>query len=105
MSGGDDLQWRRPVGGDPMADRYAEPGLDAPAVPEYAGPPRATPPPADWRPRTLIQVPAPRVLPEQNLSGLDAEEKTARTTTYGVGMIAGAVLLVVLFILCGRALF
>jgi hypothetical protein len=101
----DDLQWRRPVGADPMVGGYSEPGLDVPAAMPYAGPPRATPPPADWRPRTLIEVPPPRVLPEQNLSALDAEEKSARTTTYGVGMIAGAVLLVVLFVLCGRALF
>jgi hypothetical protein len=101
----DDLQWRRPVGPDPMAGRFPEPGIDVPAVPEYAGPPRATPPPSDWRPRTLIQVPAPRVLPEQDLTALDAEEKSARTTTYGVGMIAGAVVLVLLFVLCGRALF
>jgi hypothetical protein len=101
----DDLQWRRPVGGEPMAGRFVDPGLDAPAAPGYAGPPRTTPPPPDWRPRTLIQVPAPRVLPEQDVPTLDSQEKSARTMTYGVGMVAGAVLLIVLFVLCGRALF
>jgi hypothetical protein len=36
---------------------------------------------------------------------MDAQEREARTVTYGVGMVAGAVLLVILLILCGRALF
>jgi hypothetical protein len=107
----DDLQWRRPVGGQAggevgrdRPDAAAEPA-GASTVPAYQGPPRSTPPPAEWRPRTLIQVPAPRVLPAQDTAALDAEEKAARTTTYGVGMVAGAVLLIVLFVLCGRALF
>jgi hypothetical protein len=101
----DDLQWRRPVGAEPAADSgLVEPKAD-PATPAYLGPPRSAPPAPDWRPRTLIQVPAPRVLPAQDTAALDAEEKAARTTTYGVGMVAGAVLLIVLFILCGRALF
>jgi len=65
----------------------------------------SAPPPADWRPRTLIQVPTPRSLPAQDSDALDAAERAARTTTYGVGMVAGAVLLIVLFVLCGRALF
>jgi hypothetical protein len=101
----DDLQWRRPVGGDRAADRPLAAANGSAPVPEYAGPPRSAPPPADWRPRTLIQVPSPRTLPAQDDARLDAEEKAARTMTYGVGMVAGAVLLVVLFVLCGRALF
>jgi hypothetical protein len=88
-----------------MAGRLLDPGLETPTVPGYAGPPRATPPPPEWRPRTLIQVPAPRALPHQDVPALDAQEKSARTMTYGVGMVAGAVLLIVLFVLCGRALF
>jgi hypothetical protein len=43
-------------------------------------------------------------LPTQDLTALDADERQARAVTYGVGMVAGAVLLVVLFVLCGRAL-
>lgn len=101
----DDLQWRRPIGADPAADRAAPPTNGSPPVPEYAGPPRAATPPPHWRPRTLIQVPAPRPLPSQDSAQLDTEEKAARTLTYGVGMVAGAVLLIVLFVLCGRALF
>jgi hypothetical protein len=53
----------------------------------------------------LIQTPPPRELPRQDHAAMDAEEKEARTVTLGVGMVAGAVLLVVLFVLCGRALF
>ena len=36
---------------------------------------------------------------------IDAEEREARTITYGIGLVAGAILLVLLLILCGRALF
>jgi hypothetical protein len=102
----DDLQWRRPVGGDPAGGHPADPAR-APeaAAPSYSGPPRSTPPPPDWRPRTLIQVPPPRSLPPQDAAALDAAEREARTITYGVGMVAGAVLLILLFVLCGRALF
>jgi hypothetical protein len=52
----------------------------------------------------LVQVPPPRQLPAQDLTALDTEEQQTRTITYGVGMVAGAILLVVLFVLCGRAL-
>jgi hypothetical protein len=100
----DDLQWRRPVGGD-GAERPDAGNATGNTGPAYQGPPRGMPPSPEWRPRTLIQVPAPRTLPAQDTGALDAEEKAARTTTYGVGMVAGAVLLVVLFVLCGRALF
>jgi hypothetical protein len=101
----DDVQWRRPVGGDPPAESGPA-ATNGSATPlEYLGPPRSAPPPPEWRPRTLIQVPSPRSLPAQDTVRLDAEEKAARTTTYGVGMVAGAVLLILLFVLCGRALF
>ncbi|GAA5193052.1 hypothetical protein GCM10023322_53990 [Rugosimonospora acidiphila] len=105
----DDLQWRRPTGSDAGPAGAGGPGgdrtPDGEARPTYAGPPRTTPPPPEWRPRTLIQTPPPRRLPTQDADQLDAREKEARTVTYGVGMVAGAVLLIVLFILCGRALF
>jgi hypothetical protein len=105
----DDLQWRRPPGaetGRPDApEQPAQPRVPTDDQPPYPGPPRTTPPPPEWRPRTLIQTPPPRSLPEQNLDQLDASEKEARTVTYGVGMVAGAILLIVLFVVCGRALF
>jgi len=53
----------------------------------------------------LVQPPPPRDLPAQDLETLDAQEREARTLTYGVGMVAGAILLIVLLVLCGRALF
>ena len=62
-------------------------------------------PPPDWRPRVLIQPPPPHQLPPQDLDALDAQEREQRTITYGVGLLAGAILLVVLLILCGRTLF
>ena len=52
-----------------------------------------------------MQPPPPRELPAQDDQALDTQEREARTLTYGVGMVAGAVLLVVLLVLCGRALF
>ena len=104
--GGDDLQWRRPpagVGGP--APGTTPPSADVPTQPAYTGPPRNVAPPPDWRPRLLIQPQPPRELPAQDLAALDAQEQEARTITLGVGMVAGAVLLVVLLILCGRVLF
>jgi hypothetical protein len=53
----------------------------------------------------VVQPPAPRQMPAQDLNGIEAEERSARTVTYGVGMIAGAVLLIVICLLCSRALF
>lgn len=63
------------------------------------------PPTPGWRPRLLVQVPQARPLPEQNDAALDEQDKAARTITYGVGMLAGAIALIILFVLCGRALF
>jgi len=53
----------------------------------------------------LVQPPPPHELPAQDLAAIDAEEREARTITYGIGLVAGAILLVLLLILCGRALF
>jgi hypothetical protein len=52
-----------------------------------------------------MQPPAPRELPRQDASGIDEQERSARTLTYGIGMIAAAVLVVVVCLLCSRALF
>ncbi len=41
----------------------------------------------------------------QDERALDEAERSARTVTYGIGMIAGAVLLVVVCLLCSRVLF
>jgi hypothetical protein len=97
-TGSDDSQWRRPGGEQPARAPRAE---EFPAP--YTGPPRTLPPPPDWRPKLLVQPPPPRTLPKQDMATLDAQEKEERTLTYGIGMVAGAILLVVLLILCGRA--
>lgn len=53
----------------------------------------------------MVVQPSPaRELPAQDLAGLDAAERGARTLTFGVGMIAGAVCLVLVCLLCSRAL-
>jgi hypothetical protein len=99
----EDEQWRRPAGA--RSDGDAARSMPAtPPAPPYTGPPRTTPPPPDWRPRLLVQPPAPRRLPPQDEEALDVQAREARTITYGVGMLAGAILLIVLFILCGRAI-
>jgi len=33
---------------------------------------------------------------------MDAAERDARTVTYGVGILAGAILLVLMFVICAR---
>jgi len=53
----------------------------------------------------MIRVPPARALPPQDDVLLDEQERGARTVTYGVGMVAGAVALIVLIVLCGRVLF
>jgi hypothetical protein len=96
--GWDEQVWRRPSWTD-------EP--PAPTAPSeaYAGPPRSEAPDATWRPPTMIQVPRARELPSQDDAAIDAQERQARTVTYGVGMITGAVALIMLIILCGHVLF
>ncbi|GAA1805447.1 translation initiation factor 2 [Planosporangium flavigriseum] len=94
-----DDQWRRPADAVPPPP----PPVREPAP--YAGPPSATPPPAGWRPPLVVQVPPPRELPPQDLPRLDEAEQRARTLTYGIAMVAGAVMIVVMLVLCGRALF
>lgn len=71
----------------------------------YSGPPPSTAPPLGWRPPVHLQPAPPRPLPPQDLPRLDADEGSARTLTYGVGMIAGAVLLIVVCLLCSRIIF
>jgi hypothetical protein len=52
-----------------------------------------------------VQPPPPGRLPPQDLPALDAAEGSARTLTYGIGMLTTAVLLVVMCLLCSRLLF
>ncbi|MEV4618143.1 translation initiation factor 2 [Asanoa sp. NPDC049573] len=94
--------WRRP-------DAGAEPGQTTPPgrVPPagYAGPPPTDPPPAGWRPPTYVQPPPPRQLAPQDFDKVEAQEKEARTLTYGVALVAAAVMVVLSCLLCSRVLF
>jgi hypothetical protein len=53
----------------------------------------------------VFQPPPPRQLPPQDEEAITAEEQSARTLTYGIGMIAGAVFLVLVCLICSRVLF
>jgi hypothetical protein len=53
----------------------------------------------------VIRSPDPRDLPAQDLDAIVRDERGARTLTLGVGMIAGAVALIVTCLLCSRVLF
>ncbi|MFG3703656.1 hypothetical protein ACGF7U_02815 [Micromonospora sp. NPDC047670] len=101
-----DEYWRRPDTAPEQSTAPAAPtpGRPAPAG-RYTGPPAATPPPAGWRPPVHLRPPPPRRLPPQDMAGLDAAEQRAQRLTYGVGAVAGAVLLVLVCVLCSRLLF
>ena len=81
---------------------------DPPATPPaagYAGPPRNLRPPPGWRPPLHLRAQPPRPLPPQDAAALDEAEQDARTVTYGVGMLAGAICMVLMFLLCARIIF
>ena len=44
-------------------------------------------------------------MPGQNTDSLDEAEGSARTVTYGIGMVAGAIALILMCLLCSRLLF
>jgi hypothetical protein len=98
--GPDDEFWRAPSSGEDNGTGSGEASAGG-----YAGPPPTEPPPPDWRPQLIVEPPPPRQLPAQDASGLDRAEVSARTLTLGVGMLAGAVLLIVVCVLCSRVLF
>jgi hypothetical protein len=110
----DDAFWRRPAestpqGPTPGADTpygaTPAPGIEAKGPPEYSGPPPTVAPPPGWRLPTVAKPAPARTLPVQDAAELDAEEQVARTLTYGVAMVASAIMLVVLLLICGRLLF
>lgn len=97
----EDAGWRRPADG---AAEREPPQTGVPPRP-YAGPPPNVPPPPGWRPEFVVEPAPPRPLPPQDHADLDAQERSARTLTYGIGLVAGAIMLIALCALCGRALF
>ena len=44
-------------------------------------------------------------MPEQDIEALDEAEGSARTLTYGIGLVAGAIALILMCLLCARAIF
>lgn len=101
----DDAFWQRP---DPSAASLGRPDRDEPPVPEppgYAGPPRADPPAPGWRPPTIANPPPPRAMPPQDMDALDEAEGSARTVTYGIGLVAGAVGIILMCLFCSRIIF
>ncbi|MFG2099261.1 hypothetical protein ACGFJ5_01535 [Micromonospora echinaurantiaca] len=105
-----DDQWRRPDAGAEGSPTQPPATPSGPAHPPptaagYAGPPPTVPPPAGWRPPVHLQPPPPRPLPPQDMVGLDAAEQRAQRVTWGVGVVAGVVLVVLCCLLCSRVLF
>ena len=97
-----DAYWRRP---SPGAEG-GRPELPPPnREPGYAGPPRVPPPPGTWHPPIVSQPPEPRTLPPQDLDAVDEAERSARTVTYGVGLVAAAIAVILMCLLCARILF
>ena len=101
----DDAYWQRPdpdsvaPGPAPTAKPAADQGTP------YQGPPRTSQPSPHWRPPTIAQPPPPRTMPAQDMDALDDAEGSARTVTYGVGLVAGAIALILMCLFCARALF
>jgi hypothetical protein len=101
----DDAYWQRPEPGSTGPDPAPGPAREPAPTPQYEGPPRSTPPHPQWRPPTIAQPPPPREMPSQDIDALEESEGSARTVTYGIGLVAGAVALLLLCLLCGRLLF
>jgi hypothetical protein len=96
----EDAYWRRPEDNAGTG----QPG-GRPAPPPYTGPPPTQPPPRGWRTPHVTRPAPPRALPDQDLVGLDESERSARTLTLGIGMIAAAVVLILSCLLCSRVIF
>lgn len=102
---GNDDYWRRPAGTSGGFGPAPEAPHGEPTPAGYVGPPPAAPPPPDWRPEVVSPPSPPRRLPDQDLEALDSDERSARTLTYGIAMMAGAVMVVLSCLLCSRVLF
>jgi hypothetical protein len=97
----DDEYWKRPDGqAEPLRPEAPQPARDP--QPPYAGPPRSDPPPPTWRPPMVAQTPPPRALPPQDMDQLDEAEGSARTVTLGVGLVVGAIAVILMCLLCAR---
>jgi hypothetical protein len=101
----DDAYWQRPDSSvEGGLQRPPEPAPGPPA-PTYQGPPHVDAPSPFWRPPLVAQPPPPRSMPGQDLEALDEAEGSARTVTYGVGLVAAAIALILMCLLCARIIF
>jgi hypothetical protein len=64
-----------------------------------------TPPPSGWRLPRHVEPAPPRALPTQDHVAIDAAEERAQLFTRRFGLIAGAAILALMVLLCGRAIF
>jgi hypothetical protein len=101
----DNAYWQRPDPDSPTPDAARKAAEQPRAGQGYQGPPRQSQPSPQWRPPTIAQPPPPRPLPPQNMDALDDAEGSARTVTYGIGMVAGAIALILMCLLCARVIF
>lgn len=100
----DDAYWQRPDA-EPEPFGAGRPVPEPTPTPIYQGPPRPAHPNPHWRPPLVSQPPPPRTMPGQDMDALDESEGAARTVTYGVGLVAGAIALILMCLLCARAIF
>ncbi|MBM7492356.1 hypothetical protein JOD64_003578 [Micromonospora luteifusca] len=100
-----DDYWRRPGTGDEAAAHQAPAAPTNTPAGGYAGPPPSVPPPSGWRPPVHLQPAPPRQLPPQDMADLDVAEQRSQRVTYGFGVAAGVVLVIVVCLLCSRVIF
>jgi hypothetical protein len=100
----DDAYWQRP-NAEPEPSGAGSPAPAPDPKPVYPGPPRTPRPSPHWRPPVIQQPPPPRVMPAQDMDALDESEGSARTVTYGVGLVVGAIALILMCLLCARVIF
>jgi hypothetical protein len=101
VTASDDAFWRRPADGTEQRPAPVAKPVDGP----YTGAPRTAPPPHGWRPPLVIQPAPPRELPKQDQERLDREEQAAAILTKGIAIFAGAIIVILLLLFCGRVLF
>ena len=103
----DDAAWQPPETQGPETQRTETQRTETRAggVTGYSGPPRTNPPPRDWHPTVVPQPPPPRMMPAQDMDALDEDERAAKTVTYGIGLVAGAIAVILFCLLGARILF
>ncbi|MBB6033146.1 translation initiation factor 2 [Phytomonospora endophytica] len=97
-----DAVWRRPAQGGDAGNMEVVVPPAAPS-PHYDGPPRATPPPRGWRVPVVVNAAPPRRMPAQDAGTAEAVERSAKTFSVGLGIVAGSVMLILLLFVVIRA--